>query len=116
MSFTKAKLPSFFSFRQAADLVRIGKDFDGGYLVSLSDIEKSDLLIGMGIYDDWSFEREFLERKNVEIYTYDASVNWRYFLKQTLKSFLKINNPKLFFHWIRAVSYTHLTLPTTPYV
>ena len=57
----------------------------------------------MGIYDDWSFERDFLERKNVEIYTYDASVNWRYFLKQTLKSFLKINNPKLLFHWIRVI-------------
>ena len=39
--FMKAYLPNFFSFNHANDLVRIGKDYDGGYLVSEKDIEKS---------------------------------------------------------------------------
>ena len=42
----RARLPNFFSIKQATDLVRIGRDYDGGYLVSQSDSEKSDLLIG----------------------------------------------------------------------
>ena len=61
----KARLPNFFSIKQATDLVRIGRDNDGGYLVSKSDIEKSDCLIGLGINDDWSFEEDFLSQKKV---------------------------------------------------
>ena len=38
----KEYLPNFFSVEQATDLVRIGKKYDGGYLVSQSDIEKSE--------------------------------------------------------------------------
>ena len=44
----KASLPNFFSVTQARDLVRIGRNNDGGYLISESDIEKSDLLICRG--------------------------------------------------------------------
>ena len=53
------KLQKFFVYKAASDLVRIGRNNDGGYLVSKSDIEKSDVLIGLGINDDWSFERNF---------------------------------------------------------
>ena len=53
------KLSNDFSYQSASDLVRIGRNNDGGYLVSKSDIEKSDVLIGLGINDDWSFERNF---------------------------------------------------------
>ena len=55
----KARLPNLFSIKQATDLIRIGRDYDGGYLVSKSDIEKTDVLIGLGINDDWSFEEDF---------------------------------------------------------
>ena len=77
----KAYLPKFFAFNHANDLVRIGKDYDGGYLVSKSDIEKSDVLIGLGISDDWSFEEDFLSLKNIEVYAYDASVSKVFFFK-----------------------------------
>ena len=43
----QAKLPNFFSFETAKDLIRIGKQNDGGYLVSKSDIHNSDCLIGL---------------------------------------------------------------------
>ena len=59
----KARLPNLFSIKQATDLIRIGRDYDGGYLVSKSDIEKTDVLIGLGINDDWSFEEDFLSQK-----------------------------------------------------
>ena len=50
-----------FLFRSASDLIRIGRENDGGYLVSRSDIDHSDVLIGLAINDDWSFEKEFKE-------------------------------------------------------
>ena len=40
----KGILPSFLRFNTASDLVRIGRDFDGGYLISKSDLDASDCL------------------------------------------------------------------------
>jgi len=54
-----AVLPSFLAYKTADDLTRIGRDHDGGYLISLADLMASDTLIGLGINDDWSFERDF---------------------------------------------------------
>ena len=60
----KARVPNSFSFNQANDLVRFGKRNDGGYLVSLSDVEKTNVLIGIGMFDDWSFESDFVNPIN----------------------------------------------------
>ena len=99
----KAYLPYFFSFNQAIDLVRIGKDNDGGYLVSLSDVKKSNLLIGLGIRDDWSFESDFVKYNDVEVIAYDASVNFRFLLKrmiiETIKNPLNFNGLKKLFSY-----------------
>ena len=54
-------LPEFFKFKQAKDLIRVGKDNDGGYLISKNDLSKSDFLLSLGICDDWSFEKNFLK-------------------------------------------------------
>lgn len=91
----KVRLPNFFSIQQATDLVRIGRDYDGGYLVSKSDIEKTDVLVGLGISDDWSFEEDFLSRKIVPVLAYDASVSDRFFRRNFFKSLRYIYNPKL---------------------
>ena len=99
----KAQIPSFLSFNQANDLVRVGRDYDGGYLVSQSDIEQSELLIGLGINDDWSFEEDFLSRKKVSVYAYDASVSEKHFFKQLIKSVFRIHNLKIFGHWLKVV-------------
>lgn len=85
----KVRIPNFFSIKQATDLVRIGRDFDGGYLVSKLDIEKTDLLIGLGICDDWSFEEHFVLQNDVEVVAYDASVNFRFWLKRVLIETIK---------------------------
>ena len=41
------------------ELLRIGNKNDGGYLVEKSSFQNSDFLIGLGINDDWSFEKKF---------------------------------------------------------
>ncbi len=99
----KARLPNFFSIKQATDLIRIGRDYDGGYLVSKSDIEKTDVLIGLGINDDWSFEEDFLSQKRVSIFAYDASVGEKRFFKQLIKSIFRIYNLKNFAHWLKVL-------------
>ena len=71
-------LPNFFRFKQAKDLIRLGKDNDGGYLISEQDLLKSDFLLSLGICDDWSFERDFIQKNNVPLHAYDASLNYKF--------------------------------------
>ena len=98
-----ASLPSFFAFEPAVDLVRVGRDYDGGYLVSQADIFRSDILLGLGINDDWSFETDFLALNNVPVVAYDASVNERKFLKRFVQYLLRINRWKTI--WSRYKTY-----------
>ena len=99
----KASLPSFFSFKTADDLVRLGRNCDGGYLVSQSDITNSDLLIGMGINDDWSFEEHFFSRNEVDVYAYDASINESLFLKRFLKWLIRIDKPYIARNYLKTL-------------
>jgi len=105
------KLSNDFSYQSASDLVRIGRNNDGGYLVSKSDIEKSDVLIGLGINDDWSFERDFKKINNVEVFAYDASISQKHFINQFIKSLSRINKPLLAIKRIKTIfSYRHFFL------
>jgi|TARA_B100000768_G_scaffold177761_1_gene192434 hypothetical protein len=90
-----ASLPSFFAFEPAADLVRIGRDYDGGYLVSQADIFQSNILLGLGINDDWSFETDFVAIHKVPVIAYDASVNEKKFLKQFIQYLPRLNKWKV---------------------
>ena len=102
----KGILPSFFRFKSCNDLIRIGKDFDGGYLCSLSDVQKSDLLISIGIKHDWSFEQCFLLKNKVKSYSYDASINSKYFFKLFLNSLIRLDKPKIAIRYlIKYISY-----------
>lgn len=56
------------------DLVRLGRDADGGYLINQSAVANSDL-ISFGINDDWSFELDFVNRFSGNVTMYDASVS-----------------------------------------
>ena len=55
-------LPNFLNPRKFQDLIRIGKDNDGGYIVRSQDIEDTRNLISLGISFDFSFEEDFLKR------------------------------------------------------
>ena len=43
------------------NLVRIGPNMDGGYVIDKRVIKKIKTLITCGLNDDWEFEREFLK-------------------------------------------------------
>ena len=77
---------------QCGDLIRLGKDFDGGYLVCKRDVEASDGLIGLGVCDDWSFEGDFRAINKVTIEAYDRSVGGRFFFNAIFRRFLRLYN------------------------
>ncbi|MDR0606081.1 MAG: hypothetical protein LBG80_17490 [Bacteroidales bacterium] len=60
---------------QIDDLVRVGKNADGGYILSNQQIEKTEILLSFGIYNEWSFEQDFYKKKNekLTIYAFDYS-------------------------------------------
>jgi hypothetical protein len=56
--------------------VRIGRDFDGGYVAIDSILKQSDVVLSYGVADDISFEEDLLMKyENInKIYTSDCSV------------------------------------------
>ena len=68
-------LPRIFQPFECLEIVRLGKDNDGGYLVNKLDVIKSKKLISFGIGSDTSFEEDFLKLKSVEVETFDKSVD-----------------------------------------
>lgn len=99
----KARLPRFFSFSTTSDLVRFGRDGDGGYLVSEKDVERANCLLSFGVNDDWSFEQSFLKARDINIVAYDGSISAKYFLKNLIQSVTRIDNPKVFIHWLKTL-------------
>ena len=64
-------LPKIFQPFECNSLIRLGQDYDGGYIVNRHDVEKSNILISLGIRDDWSFEKDFSRINDCEIISFD---------------------------------------------
>ena len=84
-----AVLPYELRPHSVPSLVRLGRDYDGGYVVDQRSIEMSDCLIGLGLDTDWSFENDFRNWKAVPITVYDGSVGYWIFLRRMIKKILK---------------------------
>lgn len=68
------------------ELLRIGNKNDGGYLVEKSSFQNSDFLIGLGINDDWSFEKKFKK----DFIGVDNQLSLKFLFKNFLLSFISI--------------------------
>ena len=51
-------LPNFLKPKHEYDLIRLGGDYDGGYLVEKNSIENSKSLITLGLGYEWTFEKD----------------------------------------------------------
>lgn len=96
MNFNSVKLPSYFQPKINNNLIRIGSDNDGGYLVCKDDIENSDLLLSFGICDDWTFEKNFLAHNDIGCFAFDGSLSKKFWLKHFVNSLIKFKFKKLF--------------------
>ncbi len=92
---TDGILGGFLRHKEAGNLIRLGNNWDGGYVVSEQDIASSHFLIGLGISDNWSFEEDFIKKNNVHLHAYDASISGRIFLGKFLKSLHKVHKPQI---------------------
>jgi len=104
MSITKKRiafLPSQFKPESVDSLVRLGRDYDGGYLVDERCLVNADLLLGLGINDDWSFEEDFSTRSNIPVLAFDGSIGAHVFRKKALRRFINVRKFLSFVHWFK---------------
>tara|TARA_B100000941_G_C28507656_1_gene558427 strand:+ start:4547 stop:5320 length:774 start_codon:yes stop_codon:yes gene_type:complete len=95
-------LPKSLKPKKNYQLVRLGEKYDGGYLVDLNSIHKSEFLISGGIFYDFKFEQDYLNLSdNKQIYCYDHMINpyiylikWILILFKRLIFFEKLNRLK----------------------
>ena len=77
-------LPLILKPKFETELIRLGKNNDGGYLIPKKSLNSSNKLYSFGLHDDYSFEKDFYKKTNVEVVCYDKSVNFKFFLKPFL--------------------------------
>jgi hypothetical protein len=73
------------------DLVRIGKENDGGYVISRSSVVECDCLVSMGINENWSFDASVKSiRPELKIHAYDHSISNSVFAARLLRSMARM--------------------------
>ena len=93
-------LPIEFKPQNEYELIRLGQDNDGGYLVDKKSIDNSKSLITLGLGFDWTFEKNYHALTDQPVYCYDHSVNYSTIKKRCRKLLssylLRIFKPKYF--------------------
>ena len=76
---------------KTSKLIRLGNNQDGGYLLPIVALKKSENLISFGLGDNFSFEMDFFKKKpNGLIYVFDHTVNIFTFIWQVYICFKRI--------------------------
>lgn len=99
-----AFLDEFLRPSVRAKLVRLGRRYDGGYLVDERSVVAADLLLSFGINDDWSFESDFRKLNPAPICAFDATVSRRKLVKEVIKAIPRIDNPKILVEKVRTLA------------
>ena len=69
-----------------SNLIRLGRNHDGGYIVDSSIVNKCSTLITFGLGPDWSFELDIIKKNNdIKISMYDFSVSSTPYIKEVIK-------------------------------
>ena len=56
---------------RTSNLIRLGRNLDGGYVVDFEIVKKCNTLITFGLGSDWSFELDYIKKnKEIKIYIY----------------------------------------------
>ncbi len=86
-------------------MTRLGRGRDGGYLVDLRDVRKSACLLSFGVNEDWSFERDFLNRRQVPLRAYDGSVDAARLIGRIFREFTPRRPHRPFVLTAKAIDY-----------
>lgn len=72
-----------------ADLVRVGAEFDGGYVISQRMIDAAGGLLSFGLNDEWSFEEEFTRKASVPVVCFDPTVDGLFWINRLAAGIVK---------------------------
>jgi len=73
------------------DMVRIGAEHDGGYVVPRLAAKQADFLASFGLKDDWSFDEHFRNlNPSAQIHAYDHSISRRLFAGRLKRTIAKV--------------------------
>jgi|TARA_Y100000294_G_scaffold104743_1_gene97331 hypothetical protein len=73
------------------NLIRLGRDNDGGYVIPYEIIFKTNVLLSYGTNKDWSFEKCFIKKNSkVDIHCYDHTLNLFSLIRYTITSILLV--------------------------
>ena len=76
---------------KTSNLIRLGRNHDGGYIVDYEIIKNCNTLITFGLGPDWSFELDYIKKnKEIKIYMYDHTVSSYPYIKDVWKYFRRL--------------------------
>ena len=90
-------LPKIFKPNANYELLRLGKDNDGGYLVCKESIRCAKVLLSFGISDDISFETDFKKLNNCQIIAFDPTSTDKFFFKRIVSNLIKFKFKNFFY-------------------
>jgi hypothetical protein len=71
------------------NLERLGDKSDGGYVIHKKSIKQTQVLVSIGLGENWSFEKELIKQNNkIKILMFDHTVNNYFFFKKFFKDIL----------------------------
>ena len=74
-----------------SNLVRLGRKFDGGYVIDKRVINKTTAIITCGLEAEWSFEKEFQKKnKDCKIIAFDHTVDKKFWIDRFLRDFISL--------------------------
>ena len=83
-------LPYNFKPKKNYNLIRVGSENDGGYLLDPDSITQSETMIALGLGTDWNFEKNFIKNnKNCKLHCFDFKINKYFWIKNILKGIEK---------------------------
>ena len=84
-------LDKIFKPAKNYELIRLGRSYDGGYLIGKNSINNSEYLISMGLDLDWSFEEDFKKINNkINIQCFDDKLDKKFIFKNIVIQILFI--------------------------
>lgn len=82
--------PKYLQPLAPKDLIRIGSDGDGGYIMPERIFSEISAMLSMGLSDDWSFEEAVREKSgSIPIIIFDHSVNLKFWLRRSAAHLIK---------------------------
>ncbi|MEM7697087.1 MAG: hypothetical protein AAF236_01635, partial [Verrucomicrobiota bacterium] len=80
------KLPAEFVPVHCKHLKRFGCDDDGGYLIDSRSLEEADIVLSLGINDNWTFEEAVTATYRLPLHCYDPTTSFRLIFHRWFKA------------------------------